>query len=969
MRTFGNKPATASPSQGDHASTARHTAPSTSSTDVGTSSARSLAGAAVDRPAQTSIRARDFADVPVHAGKSEDSFVGEAGVRRTLQGAGRPLDRAIRRFFEPRFSRDFSHVRVHDGAEAQASTRTLGTSAYTVGRHLVLGHGIGSPASARGHQLYAHELAHLAQQQAVAGTQGIERIGRSDGRAEQEADAAATALGQGRSPLGLTPATQLGLQCAPPKAPAPEPVFYQELVDALAEERRINSRYRIQIYPSAEPSLERLIAVCEAIDRGSAEDARTAFVDFIDGDKEHLPYGKPTTGLVGEIGARLLMLGLDAEAGRLRTWVVSREKSLSPPISGPYSYDIYAWEHLEEALLERIPETGGAQALPVLDGLLLLMGMLLNERFSLNEDEIAKDRKKRRDLYDNPFVQNDKSIAVYAGRLEEMVKEVFKGVQSAFQVVLDQAVEDLVAKRGSAMLDNAKDRLEKKLRPLIEPADKARYIGGATVETTVSDFQEKGGKHLDAVAPNEAARKKRTVNVNYYDAEQILALTSEMSGSFREIFLSRRDQIALIERIYGLEKDERGVLTAETTENAAAIGKLGAGGMKLHSDDDWRRFAIEKFELHAAKEGDEKAMVAVIDLLAQYMRVFTVHTPYNIEDFGDNLLTKSFPRDLAGRLIHDCGVYALRVAYILSLMRDHPRLQLRFRYTVMPLHVGLLITGANLPTYLVNNDSFIRYDVADRTTLETEWQTLDETGQKGTPKKPATEARFTGELMADAFIHGVDLPYIQYDVVKTSKTPATAKSALWQQYSGTVAPTADKLFGPSVKDPKSPNYQCYLQYLKLLDLTRKHHNESLVKFWNVTASELWNKHKRAIVDADAAIRKAKPDERVAAQAAYDAAVKAYADPLQAALDTVRKDADPIIVAQAEIQAYLAAHPEVFGAGSEIASADRIETMLATFGFGGAWWESQIFRHVLALQGRTSFEAPFEKPDQKLTPMH
>src|SRR5262249_3972557 len=178
-------------------------------------------------------------------------------------------------------------------------------------------------------------------------------------------------------------------------------------------------------------------------------------------------------------------------------------------------------------------------------------------------------------------------------------------------------------------------------------------------------------------------------------------------------FLARRRQILLIEEIYGLQKDDKGNLTSETKENAAAMARLGAEGLRLHNDDDWRKFVVAKFELREATEGREKALIAVMDLLEKYMRVFTSHTPYNIEDFGDNLLTKTFPRDLAGRLIHDCGVYGLRMAYILSLLRDHPKLHLRFRYVVMPVHVGLLITRDGLPTYLVNNDAIMRYTPAD----------------------------------------------------------------------------------------------------------------------------------------------------------------------------------------------------------------------------------------------------------------
>src|SRR5262249_40438753 len=155
-------------------------------------------------------------------------------------------------------------------------------------------------------------------------------------------------------------------------------------------------------------------------------------------------------------------------------------------------------------------------------------------------------------------------------------------------------------------------------------------------------------------------------------------------------------------------------------------------------------------------------------------------------------------------------------------------------------------TGDGLPTFLVNNDAIMRYTAADVAALRAEWEQFNEQGEKGKPTKPATEARFSGELMADAFLQGVDLPYKEADVVKTAGSPAQVKEQLWKQYKSGIAPAAARLFGPSVKDPKSPNYQFYLRYLKLLDLIKKHHNASLLLFWNVTAPKIWDENKAAI---------------------------------------------------------------------------------------------------------------------------
>ena len=71
---------------------------------------------------------------------------------------------------EPRFGHDFSGVRVHTGPEAGRSARSFGALAYTLGRNLVFRDGQYAPHTSDGQRLLAHELAHVVQQHARAGT-------------------------------------------------------------------------------------------------------------------------------------------------------------------------------------------------------------------------------------------------------------------------------------------------------------------------------------------------------------------------------------------------------------------------------------------------------------------------------------------------------------------------------------------------------------------------------------------------------------------------------------------------------------------------------------------------------------------------------------------------------------------------------------------------------------------------------
>ena len=53
-------------------------------------------------------------------------------VRQSLGTPGRPLDQAARAFFEPRFGRDFSAVRIHADGVATAASRSISARAFTL---------------------------------------------------------------------------------------------------------------------------------------------------------------------------------------------------------------------------------------------------------------------------------------------------------------------------------------------------------------------------------------------------------------------------------------------------------------------------------------------------------------------------------------------------------------------------------------------------------------------------------------------------------------------------------------------------------------------------------------------------------------------------------------------------------------------------------------------------------------------
>jgi hypothetical protein len=70
---------------------------------------------------------------------------------------------------------DLSRVRVHTGSDAAEAARSVGASAFTVGRDMVFGAGEYRPDTEPGQRLIAHELAHVLQQDGAAPNGTIRR--------------------------------------------------------------------------------------------------------------------------------------------------------------------------------------------------------------------------------------------------------------------------------------------------------------------------------------------------------------------------------------------------------------------------------------------------------------------------------------------------------------------------------------------------------------------------------------------------------------------------------------------------------------------------------------------------------------------------------------------------------------------------------------------------------------------------
>lgn len=135
----------------------------------------------------------------------------------SLRGGGQPLPPSVRAFFEPRFGRDFSRVRVHTDDLAAGTARAIQARAFTLGHDMVFSRGEYMPQSPEGRGLLAHELTHVVQQ---------ENLGLASNSSMLQRDSSKTADGPGNdAPV----ATASNLDAATPakqdkplKPPAPK---------------------------------------------------------------------------------------------------------------------------------------------------------------------------------------------------------------------------------------------------------------------------------------------------------------------------------------------------------------------------------------------------------------------------------------------------------------------------------------------------------------------------------------------------------------------------------------------------------------------------------------------------------------------------------------------------------------------------------------------------------------------------
>jgi hypothetical protein len=796
----------------------------------------------------------------------------------------RPVQRLLGSRGKPLTNTD---VRIHTGHAAAASAQSMRARAYTYGRDIVFNRDEFDPTSVGGRALLAHELGHTARQSTPASYR-------------------------------LAFQRQTGV---PAK-------FFQEVEDAV-----INLQSRVGAVDDLQ-YMRNLLALSEAVDaQNQSEAKRLTPLVVAASPASDVPVAR-SEEFVNELVARTFLMGLDAEAGTLR--VFFRKLAALPgrrhPTDTKFGPDKNLWNRLVARTVELAKFGDAADAAASIDSLLNTFRIICTEAKRIDFKEVEKDRKYN---YSGGAYYNDDTLGSYystlIAALRDLTVPIFHGVDTLMSV----AISDLEADKGTSALTAAKTVINAKVLPAYNLTLGDTNLLNLVVDATRSTFGQKEGKHLDYFEGKDS--KKRSVTINYFDKNQMVGSLAEKSNPVGYIIQTRNREIAFLEQFY-------------VAGNRAA---MGASPLKLESVDDWRNFLHQKvLELQKAGKKNDEVLTTVIKFLSDYLETFTTSTPFNIEDVikqdSDNYNKRLLPRAITGQLIEDCGVYALRTVYMLSLVKFD--LNLRIRFVFLPVHVGLIITGDNLPTLIAHNNKIYSIDAATLAKERTDWAAKD-------PTKPTTDEQFLGEVAGSYFSPGVDMPFRIEEAPKIAKNDPREKEKLQKFYE--VSTRTDVL----ADAPSAGITQFHLEYLRLNKEAKTMHNDVVVPVWNNAARKVWEQHRDRLF---AELKKAREGKANV----YEAEAKAYVADLDAAFKPVADAATAAAKSRQDVSATLGAHPSLTSPTAKRGFGSRV-----SFTF---FWETQLADHkaaVLLLSDVTdpakpaSITPPFSGPKGFLQPVY
>lgn len=453
--------------------------------------------------------------------------------------------------------------------------------------------------------------------------------------------------------------------------------------------------------------------------------------------------------------------------------------------------------------------------------------------------------------------------------LADAIEAFYRALQMIFQQILELALARLERDNNDVQGLRTLQKLQLALGVLLEPKDKnkpqqlrerlQRILDKTirVVEFRYGRDRAKLHRFLDAFPPYDA----RSVIFNSLDREDKDEpyVRGERIGNIQ---VTRNRQLAYFLKTYGHPAGANELPDASHFGRRAFIKSKHGGQLKFVDNDDLIAFlsnffddTLSDFVRQSGAPADQfgaavRAWRDTVDLATSVFSQLTTHSRLNLTEGPPNYLTMTFPRNLAGRALHDCGVYAVRWAYTLlsvfeRINRSHSSIAdiVRARWVRLPLHVGLLIES-KFGVVVQHNESAFVWSTEEVRDNQHAW----EDGKPDYETDPADAAaltlKFQEDLAANGFSSDLDMPIRSIPVLADGE--AVTKQTIWNSYQKNVVPS--QLFTRLVGASNTPQYQFDVRYLILSELEREWFNLDVLQFWNGDCNDIWNKWKPVLTD-------------------------------------------------------------------------------------------------------------------------
>jgi hypothetical protein len=454
--------------------------------------------------------------------------------------------------------------------------------------------------------------------------------------------------------------------------------------------------------------------------------------------------------------------------------------------------------------------------------------------------------------------------------LHDAIEAFYRTLQMIFQQILELGLARLERDNNDVQGLRTLQKLRLTLGVLLDPDDpqKSKQLGERlriildkrirVVEFRYGRDRAKQHRFLDAFPPFDS----RSVIFNSLDREDKDEpyVRGDRIGNIQ---VTRTRLLPYLATMYGHPTDASKSPDPSHLRRRAFITSKHGGQLKFIDNDDLIVFlsnffddALSEFMRPGGAPADQfgaavRAWKDTVELTTSVFSQLTAHSRLNLTEGPPNYLTHAFPRNLAGRMLHDCGVFAVRWAYTLlsvfeRINRSHSSIAgtVRARWVRLPLHVGLMIES-KFGVVVEHNESAFMWNADEVRLNQQAWEDgRPDYDNDSNLDDAALALKFLEDLAANGFSSDLDLPIRSISVLADGE--AVTKQTIWNSYQKKVVPS--QLFTSLVAASNTPQYQFDVRYLRNFELEREWFNEVVLGFWNGDCNNIWKKWKDKLSD-------------------------------------------------------------------------------------------------------------------------